>query len=93
MDTFALDLLIGRFCGWPFVDWQKLFNGKFYKSLITTQFQNTDKVILDYCLKLSIRMSEAHLCDIELDNPLQCRLSRIKERKDILSPKLMAEKR
>ena len=42
-------------------------------------FKKNEEMILDYFLKKSTLMNEAHVCGTKLDNPLRFRLSKIKE--------------
>ena len=79
-----------------FVDF--IFNGKgltdFANLFLAHNFKKNDKVILDYILKSSINMSEAHVYDTKLDKTLQCRLSRTESKRQIfLSLELMTKRR
>ena len=57
------------------------------------KFERNDKVILNYFLKLNISMNDPHAYDtkkmpLQLDNPLQFGLSRIKKIQDFFTAEI-----
>ena len=59
-----------------------MFSGKSQTDFINLfsprNFKKNDKVILDFFFLLFLSVSDAHMCDTKLDNPIRLRLRRIK---------------